>query len=96
MHEMQTIVTDVCNVCLSVCVSVTRLISAERIKILFVLNTPGDLRNIDFSFPDPPTVRGIQCSLHQITFTIVYFCAEVLYIYRTSGHICDLGNLMAQ
>jgi len=46
MHEMQSIVTDVCGVCLSVCLSCgsSRLHCAkmtEQIKMLFGVNTPG-------------------------------------------------------
>jgi len=48
MHEMQTIVTDVRGVSLSVCLSVTRSTrlhcakTAEQIKILFGVKTLGD------------------------------------------------------
>jgi len=44
MYEMQTIVTDVQNCCMSVCLSVTQLTSAslckmaEQIKMLFGVN----------------------------------------------------------
>jgi len=46
MHEMQTIVTDVSGVCLSVCQSrgSTRLhwaVKAEHINMLTGVNTPG-------------------------------------------------------
>jgi len=63
MHEMQTIVTDVSGVCLSVCLSCGSAWlhcakMAEQIKILFGLNTLGDLRNIVLdSGPDPLTAR---------------------------------------
>jgi len=60
MHEMQTIVIDDRGVCLSVCLSVTRLKSAslrktsEQIQILFGVNSLGGLRNIVLNgAPDP-------------------------------------------
>jgi len=40
MHEMQTIVTDVCGVCLSVCLA-DQLGFTERIKMLFGVDTLG-------------------------------------------------------
>jgi len=54
---MQTVATDVRGVCLSVCRCVK---TAERIKILFGLNSFKGQRNIvlDGSF-DPPTERRI-------------------------------------
>jgi len=58
MHEMQTIAAADCGVCLSVCLSVTRLWcaeTAERIEILFGVKTPGSPGNslLDGG-PDPP------------------------------------------
>jgi len=57
MHEMQTIVTDVCFVCLSVCHSTLLHFAkmAEQIKILFGVNTRG--QNILF------TLMGVQGTL---------------------------------
>jgi len=60
MHEMQTTVTDVSDVCLSLCLSrgSTQLHcakTAERIKILFRMNTLGGPWNIALDgSPDPP------------------------------------------
>jgi len=59
MHEMQSILTDVCGVCLSVCLSCgsSRLHCAKmavQIKMLFGLNTPGGSWNIVLEMgPDP-------------------------------------------
>jgi len=64
MHEMQTIVTDVRGVCLSVCLSrgssrIHCAKMAEQIKMLFGVNTPGGPRNIVLDVgPDPHTERG--------------------------------------
>jgi len=64
MHEIKTIFTDVCGVCLSVCLSrgssrLHRAKTAEQIKMLFGVNTPGGPRDIVLDVgPDPPTERG--------------------------------------
>jgi len=66
MHEMQTVVTDVRGVCLSVCLSrgSTRLYCAKtdkRIKMLFGVNTPGSPWNIVLDMglnPPPPDREG--------------------------------------
>jgi len=65
MHQMQTIVTDVRLCVVSVrCLSrgSTRLHcakTAERIKIVFGVNTPGSPRNIVLhGGSDPPTEEG--------------------------------------
>jgi len=68
MHEMQTAVTEVGGVCPSWKLSrgPTRLHyakTAERIKMLFGLNTPGGPRNTVLDSEG----RGIRCSLRQIT-----------------------------
>jgi len=63
MQEMQTIVTDVCGVCLSVCLShgssqLHCAKMAEQIKMLFGVNTSGGPRNIVLDVgPDPPPHR---------------------------------------
>jgi len=68
---MKTIVIDDRGVCLSVCPSrgSTRLLcakTAERIKILFGLNTPGGQRNIVLEWgPDPPQ-RGKGYSMQPL------------------------------
>jgi len=75
MHKMQTTVTDVPGACPSICLSrsSTRLHcvkTAERINILFGVNTLGGLRNIVLDRgTDPPTARErvIRCTLCQIT-----------------------------
>jgi len=58
MHEMQTIVTDVRGVCLSVGHAATRLHctkTSEQIKILFAVNNLGGQRNIVLDgVRDPP------------------------------------------
>jgi len=64
MHEMQSILTDVHGICLSVSLSrgSSRLHCAkmaEQIKMLFGANTPGGPWNIVLDVgPDPPTERG--------------------------------------
>jgi len=67
MHEMQTIVTDIRGVCMSVrppvCLSrgSTRLHcakTAEQIKILFGVNTLGGPRNIVLDGGSDPPLRG--------------------------------------
>jgi len=65
MHEKRTIVADVRGVCLSVCLSVTRLNSAslckktpEKIRILLVVNTPEALVLDGGPDSPPPTANG--------------------------------------
>jgi len=64
MHEMQPIVTDVCSVCPSVCLSrsSTRLHCAkmaEQIKMLFGVNTlGGPWDTVLHGGPDPSQTEG--------------------------------------
>jgi len=62
MHEMQSILTDVHGVCLSLRGS-SRLHCAkmaEQIKMLLGVNTPGGPWNLVLKVdPDPSTERGI-------------------------------------
>jgi len=64
MHETQTIVNDDRGVCPQVCLSRGSTWphgakTAQRIKILFGVNTPGGSRNTALhGGPDPPTGRG--------------------------------------
>jgi len=80
MHEMQTVVTDVRGVCLSLCPSSASTPlrcakTAERIRMLFVVNILGGPRNILLDGGrDPPQRGGIRCSLRQITLASVFEC----------------------
>jgi len=59
VHELQTIATDDCGVCLSVSRGSTRLHCAKmakRIKMLFGVNTPGRPRNRVLDGSTVPTV----------------------------------------
>jgi len=65
MHEMWSVLTDVHGICLSVCLSCgsSRLHCAkmaERIKMLFGVNTPGNPWNIvlDVSLESPQRGGG--------------------------------------
>jgi len=66
MHEMQPIVTDVRGVCLSVFhaaqLGFTVQKTAERIKMLFGVNTVGGPLDIVLHVgPDPPQTGGGAC-----------------------------------
>jgi len=59
MHEMQIVVIDVHDVCLSVVQLNSALLCKKQIKILFRVNTFGGPKNIVLDGgPDPPTARG--------------------------------------
>jgi len=84
MHEMQTIVTDVCGVRPSVCLSrdSTRLHCAktsERIKIPFEVNTLGGPRNIQLDGgPDRPTAMewGVDAAFAKLLRLVLGFSED--------------------
>jgi len=68
MREMQTIVTDVCGISPSVCLSrsLTRLYyakTAKQIKILFEMNTLGGPKNIVLHAGPDPHNKGEEDSI---------------------------------
>jgi len=80
VHETQTIVADVCGVCLSVCHAVQRGFAVQkrlnRSRSCLGWTQLGDKEHCDRwgSWSPHREGRGIQCSLRQITLLLVFFC----------------------
>jgi len=73
-HQMCTIAINDTGVCLSVCQSVTRagcVKTAERIDVLFGVETPGDRRNIVLDGVSIPMARGFDAAFAKLLWLLV-------------------------